>query len=180
MIMSTILRTPSIITARRRITDLLIAAIQRLRARFFRREGISTTLVTAALAAFLSCATGSMLESNEVSAEFRKTFEPLYRSPLAIDSIRQRRVGATGYYYLVSPQGIIIYHPQSAIVGMNFSENPLVKRIMREKNGCLRHLFEGTEKVLIFRPLADGSILCLTLSTGEITDPGALGCAEFR
>jgi hypothetical protein len=150
------------------------------RVRFFRREGISTALIPAALAAVLSCAAGTMLKSNEISAEFRKTFEPLYRSPLAIDSIRQRRVGASGYYYLISPQGAIIYHPQSAIVGMRFSENPLVKRIMQEKNGCLRHLFEGTEKILVFRALADGSTLCLTLSTVEIADADALGCEEFR
>ncbi len=178
--MSTILRTLAVITARGRITDLLAAAIQLRCARYLRHAGLSAALQAVTLAAAISCATGPMMESNEVSAEFRKTFEPLYRSPLAIDSIRQRRVGATGYYYLVSPQGVIIYHPQSAIVGMNFSENPLVKRIMREKNGCLRHLFEGTEKILIFRPLADGSILCLTLSTAEIADPGALGCGEFK
>ena len=96
-----------------------------------------------------------------------------------VSSLKGKKVGDTGYYYAIDREGIIIFHPQSALAGMNFSGNPLVRRMLEKKSGCLAHYFEGMDRIVLFRPAGDGGILCLTISPAEIGGDRS-GCEELK
>jgi hypothetical protein len=96
-----------------------------------------------------------------------------------LSSLKGRKVGDTGYYYAIDREGVIIFHPQGALAGMDFSGNPLVRRMLEKKSGCLAHYFEGMDRIVLFRPAGDGGILCLTISPAELGGDRS-GCEELK
>lgn len=101
------------------------------------------------------------------------------RNPGNVASLRGKKVGDTGYFYAIDREGIIIFHPQSALAGMNFSGNLLVRRMLEKKSGCLAHYFEGMNRIVLFRPAGDGGVLCLTVSPAEIEGDRS-DCEELK
>lgn len=59
------------------------------------------------------------------------------------------KIGQEGYVYVMDSKGDIIIHPK--IKGQNISNTTFAQQIIKEKNGKIQYVFDGHEKIAIFR-----------------------------
>lgn len=82
-----------------------------------------------------------------------------------------------GYYYIINSDGIIVYHPEKGLVGSDFSRFGFVRKILKEKNGCIRSEAGGVSRIIIFREKGKEEILCYTVPENGIS--GSDRCARY-
>jgi hypothetical protein len=127
----------------------------------------------------LACLHKSPLRRETINREMDEMASSIARNPGNIAALKEKRFGGTGYVYALDRDGTVIYHPQTALAGMNFAGNPLVRHMLELKSGCLVQYFEGMDKLMVFRPAGDGGIVCLTISLAEI-EGDRTGCEELK
>ncbi len=77
--------------------------------------------------------------------------------------IHENRSGPSkGYYYILKNNGEIAYHPKKGLKGSDFSRFGFVKKILKDKNGCIRFDTGDISRIIIFKETCDGAILCYT------------------
>ncbi len=135
--------------------------------------------LTAALILSAGCLHKSPLRRESLTAEIDRTAAVLSRDMSRYDEIKNRRVGTSGYFYVIDGEGTVLFHPQGALAGMSFSAVPMVQRILEKKKGCLSQSIEGMEKIVLFRPARGGRTLCLTVSVRDI-EGGLPECEEMK
>jgi len=86
-----------------------------------------------------------------------------------IKSIGSEKIARNSYFYILAKDGHVVYHPEKALTGNDFSRFGFVRRIMAEKNGCLRVTLGNMSRIIIFRETASGEILCLTAAAEGFT-----------
>ena len=70
-----------------------------------------------------------------------------------------------GYFYILSPAGLILRHPEKALEGVDYSSYDFVMRILREKNGCISLDAGGRQINIFYAELKNGDILCFTFES---------------
>lgn len=73
-----------------------------------------------------------------------------------------------GYFYIISPAGIILRHPESALEGVDYSSYDFVMKILREKNGCISLDAGGRTINIFYTGLNNGDILCFTYESSPV------------
>ncbi len=119
------------------------------------------------------------MESRAIRSDMKKKAEFLAKNSRDIPRLKDQRLGKTGYYYILSNTGRIIYHPQEALIGLSFFETPLVKKITSRKEGCIRQFLEGMDKTVIFVPIDDMNYLCFSINTQELLDKNGQDCENL-
>ncbi len=123
------------------------------------------------ITASFSCMHKSPVRRETIATEIDGMIQVLQRNLSPESRFSENKIGKTGYFYLIDAEGTVLFHPQSALTGMSFSDNPLIKRIMEKKSGCIIQFFEGMNKTVFFKPAGNNSIICFTISTAEISGP---------
>jgi len=142
---------------------------------------ITVWVVSAVIAvSTLYCGHGNIVNSGAVREDITLTMNSLNRSALTIRNLNRKRVGKSGYYYIVDAAGTIVSHPQSAMAGFRLGENPFIQYIVRHKSGCVVQTIEGRTRIILFRTLRNDAILCLTIPAGEVSPDMLQSCEEFR
>jgi len=124
------------------------------------------------------CAGIEIYNKNDIEKEFSKIITKLNRNADNMQFLKEKRVGKSGYFYIIDISGRLIYHPQTALIGMSFGKDEQVKKIIEEQSGCFRRQMEGMTKIIIFRPLNGAKYLCLSVSPDDI-DVNGLDCTVF-
>lgn len=132
------------------------------------------------LASIVNCGHGNFVSVSSIREDMTATMNSLNRSGLDIRDLNRRRVGRSGYYYVVNSEGVILSHPQSAMAGFRLGENPFIRYILVHKHGCVIQTIEGKHRVILFRTLKDNSTLCLTIPATEVSGSIPDSCEEFR
>jgi len=57
--------------------------------------------------------------------------------------ILSRKIGETGYFYVIDSKGTVLIHPEEELVGKNFSEFDFVKQQIRDKSGYLQYEWQN-------------------------------------
>jgi len=137
-------------------------------------------IVLAAVLVFeTSCLHKSPIRRETLHRDMDVISSSLERNSGNLAALKGRRFGTTGYVYTFDSDGIVIYHPQSALAGMSFEGNPAVRRMLELKSGCLVQHLEGRDRMMVFRPAGNGGIVCLTIALDEVED-GGTGCVELK
>jgi signal transduction histidine kinase len=77
----------------------------------------------------------------------------LANTPLAA-SIQQLKIGTEGFAYVVDGTGHVVFHPDVANLGLDFTDRPFVKNVMAgESGGTLWTAATGERLVLGYRPI---------------------------
>ncbi len=79
--------------------------------------------------------------------------------------------GNTGYAYLGTNKGLILYHPvKKYIMNLNVNKFDFGKKLLREKSGFIRYKWQGMTKVLAFKQMkTTGWIMGAGVSLDELT-----------
>jgi hypothetical protein len=86
------------------------------------------------------------------------------------ENLTDVRVGASGFFYILSTEGRLIVHPKALFVGADFSGLPSVREMMGRERGVVSADEGGMRRTIAFAHLYDGNILCLTIDTGDLLD----------
>lgn len=130
------------------------------------------------LVLMLDCAGIGIYNKKDIEKEFSEIIAELNRNAENVKLLKEKRVGKSGYYYIIDMSGRIVYHPQTALIGMSFGRDEQVKKIIEDQSGCFQRQMEGMTKIIIFRPLSGAQYLCLSVSPEDINANG-LDCVVF-
>ncbi len=63
-------------------------------------------------------------------------------------SLKQLKIGDTGYYYVMDSKGVLIVHPK--LEGKNISKFPFIREMMNKKNGITEYDWNGRRKIVAY------------------------------
>jgi len=116
----------------------------------------------------LSCITVSGLSDNGIRRELYSVRKEILSRRDEPVFLKDRRVGETGYFYIISVQGVVVYHPSSILVGRSFADLDFIRQVIEKQEGVLRYGREGLRFRVYFTPLDKENILCLSIQEKEI------------
>ena len=117
----------------------------------------------------LYCTTTSVNEHN-VQKELLKRAELIKKNRNYVYKLDNKTVGENGYFYILRSNGKVSYHPKKALIDVDFSAFPFVKKILMERNGCILVQAEGVSRYIFFREIDKDEILCLTIDKDEFKE----------
>lgn len=123
------------------------------------------------------CTGRRVIAFNDVKRKFEHTATRIKNDAGLRENAGSIRVGNSGYFYIIDSNGRIAAHPQKALVGFMFEDNPLVKKMRSGKRGCVLQRFDGASRMVLFATLDSGDIVCLSISPDEI-DGGMFQCPD--
>ena len=94
----------------------------------------------------------------------------LKKSRESISDLDKKRLGKSGFYYVIDLDGVVVYHPQGLLIGRNFRDYWFIKIILEEKSGCIKYEMGEKEQTVYYRQLNETEILCLSIMSEEVKD----------
>jgi len=136
---------------------------------------ISRNIISLVCAAVLiaSCASTQRLSVPMIRSELAAIRDEIERNPSLAARLASRRVGTTGFYYVLDGNGTVVSHPQSALVGTNFRRHWLFALLERERSGCITYQLGKRIHAVFFERLEDGGAVCLSILVDELSPPPA-------
>lgn len=98
----------------------------------------------------------------------------------ALDGLKKRRIGKSGFYYVIDLDGKVVFHPQLALIGTSFSKIWFIDQLVAEKSGCLTYQLGNRSYHIFFEPLNDSEILCFSIISDELNQPAGCKAAQVR
>ncbi len=125
---------------------------------------LSCTVILLAGCAGMQRYSTSRLTSNLARVKSRIELDRKYMFRL-----KDRRIGRSGFYYILDRNGTIVFHPQSFLIGNSFKRYWFVEKILQRRRGCLRYSLGKKGHVVFFEPLGEDEILCLAILAEEVS-----------
>ncbi len=146
----------------------------------FRVTAIGRILLVLCVFSTFMCRYSGQVRISDIRLQMNRIIGNVDRDYRNMVKVKDMRVGKTGYLYVISKNGRVIVHPQEALVGYSFIDNPLIKTILKMKSGCILQDLEGRRRYVFFRPVADQGFLCLSISTDDLDhSTGNIMCSEL-
>ncbi|MCL2026271.1 MAG: hypothetical protein FWG92_05645 [Leptospirales bacterium] len=135
----------------------------------------------AAMAVFFAgCASSSVVKGDSIAGQIEKEAAALNKSMEHAYRLKTKRVAASGFYYIISRSGRVVFHPQTVLIGADMSGMSFVAAILQQEgDGCIEYTVDEKVVIIFFRPIKNNNILCLSIPKEEVT--GFYGeCADFE
>ena len=121
-----------------------------------------------ALALVSGCATAVIITGDSINAQMASIKNEINLNRESINKLKNTRVGATGFFYVIDTDGSVVFHPQSAIIGSSFKNHWFINKILEEKTGCLTYQLGNRTHVIFFDQLNDSEMLCLSIVSDDL------------
>lgn len=82
--------------------------------------------------------------------------------------LKTRAVGKSGFYYILSRDGVVVFHPQAVLIGSRMGHISFVREVLERESGCLSYGIEDKRLLIFFRPVGENNILCLSIYENEL------------
>jgi hypothetical protein len=128
---------------------------------------------------FSSCARDVIIRKSRIDSEFDRILRNISRNSAYFSVLKNKKLGLSGYFYVIDYEGRIVYHPKEALIGMSFRDNPFVRRLLIKESGCIEQHIEGRRRVIIFRRIDPYRILCFSIASFEI-DLKDIDCEYYK
>lgn len=128
------------------------------------------------------CATTVVsVSTDRIHAEMTAVVREISLNREAMNGLGKRRIGATGFFYIVNSDGIVVFHPRPALIGTSFRNHWFINKIMEEKTGCLTYRLGNRTHVVFYERLNEEEILCFSIVSDDLGAPPAeCGPADVR
>ena len=117
-----------------------------------------------------SCRSMPRVHLSKVNLEISKVKSAISRSRDNIILLKDKRVGNSGFYYIINNDGVVIFHPQSVLIGRSFKKFWFIDAILKEKSGCLKYYVGEKEQTIYYRDINEYEILCFSIMSEEVDD----------
>ncbi len=128
----------------------------------------------------LGCATSIPATSAGIRKDMAAISHEIAVNRMALNKLGNRRVGKTGFYYVLDSDGTVVFHPREPLIGTSFSKVWFIKQLLAEKTGCLTYTLGNRTHYLFFSPLGDTEILCLSIVSDDLPRPVECKAAEVK
>jgi hypothetical protein len=126
------------------------------------------------ISGMISCVSITKPETEKLKNNFANIRAKIQKDRSYINVLMKERIGKTGYYYIISSNGIVIAHPQAFLKGADYSKFSFIQDILNNKSGCTSYTVTDKEFTIIHEPLNVEEVLCLTIQSNELSDEGAM------
>ena len=123
------------------------------------------------------CTTATMVTSSTIRKEMAVIKQDINANRGSMERLKTKRVGSTGFYYIVDVDGKVVFHPQAALIGTSFKNHWFINKIIDEKSGCLSYQLGNRTHVVYFEQLNETEILCLSIVSNDIQQ-AAMDCRQ--
>jgi hypothetical protein len=133
-----------------------------------------------ALTLFLpcACATTGPVTADRIRADMASIKNDIEANRGAMSRLKDRRVGKTGFYYIVDTDGRVLAHPQQALVGSSFRDHWFINTIIARGSGCLSYRLGNRTHMVYFDRLNDSELLCFSILADDLPQPADCPQAE--
>jgi|GEM_PF-806921 hypothetical protein len=121
-------------------------------------------IYTTAILLLTSCA-GRATRPDSAEEELSRVKDILENDREQFVRINRITYPGNGYFYILSPRGIILRHPEKALEEVDYSNFDFIEKIIRTKNGCIS--FDTNDRVInvFYSEFKNGDILCFTFES---------------
>jgi hypothetical protein len=95
-----------------------------------------------------------------------------------LNQLSKYRVGDTGFFYVIDTEGTVVMHSRKALIGSSFNSLAWVETIKTERSGCFKYTLGRRVYAVIYKPLSEKEILCLSIEAVELPGRGS-DCRSF-
>ena len=128
---------------------------------------------------FTGCVSSSTVKGSSLAGDIEKEAAALNKNMERVYQLKSKRVASSGFYYIISRDGMVVFHPQAVLIGADMSNMNFVAAVLQQENGCIEYTVDEKMFILFFRPINHGNILCLSIPKEEVI--GFYGeCAGFE
>ena len=135
-------------------------------------------VILISLLILIDCATFSPASIDAIHADMESVARGISVDRSYMYTLGNRRIGKTGYYYVLDTDGRVVFHPRSALIGTSFSKVLFIDQLLGEKSGCLTYTLGNRKHYLFFMHIDDSEILCLSIVSEDL--PQAVECNAAR
>lgn len=114
------------------------------------------------------CATIAAISSDSIRNDMTVISREIDSNRSSMNTLRDRRVGKTGFYYVLDSDGRVVFHPRPALIGSSFSKVWFVNQLLEEKSGCITYILGNRKHYLFYKPINDFEILCFSITSDDL------------
>jgi hypothetical protein len=126
-------------------------------------------IIAGAMILATGCATTGPVTAARIRAEMSSIKNDIAANRSSMNMLKDRRVGKTGFYYIMDAEGTVVFHPRPALIGNSFRDHWFVKQILTEKAGCLTYQLGNRTHVIFYEQLNDEETLCLSIVSDDFS-----------
>jgi len=117
------------------------------------------------------CTTATLVTTSTIRKDMAAIKKDIDINRSSMEGLKNKRVGSTGFYYIVDIEGKVVFHPQTALIGTSFKNHWFINTIINERSGCLTYRLGNRTHVVYFEQLNESEILCLSIVSNDIREP---------
>jgi len=126
------------------------------------------SLILFSIIFFPQCSGITVVDENRINKDFNSMLEAVKKDRKNVYSIKDRRVGKTGFYYIINRNGLVVFHPQAVLIGSDFKRYWFIDEILEAGSGCISYSIGNMNQMVFFKPINKSEILCLSIDRNEI------------
>ena len=128
---------------------------------------------------FASCTSSSVVKGTSLAGSIEKEAASLNKNMKHVYQLKSKRVAVSGFYYIISRNGRVVFHPQAVLIGADMSNMSFVAAVLQQGNGCIEYTVDGKVFIIFSRLISNDNILCLSIPKEEVI--GSYGeCVDFE
>jgi hypothetical protein len=124
-----------------------------------------------------SCSSVGPVTSNRIRADIASIKKDIAAGKNITEQLKNKRIGKTGFYYIVDFEGTVVFHPQSALIGSSFKDDWFINKLTSDRNGCMVYRLGNRTHVVFFEQVSDSEILCFSILADDLSSP-PLDCRQ--
>jgi hypothetical protein len=128
-------------------------------------------LASAILIQMTGCSSIGPVTSSRISGDIASIKKDIAAGKNVTDQLRKKRVGKTGFYYIIDFEGTVVFHPQSALIGTSFKDHWFTNKLIADRNGCLMYRLGNRTHVVFFEQVGESEILCFSILADDLSKP---------
>ena len=130
-----------------------------------------TCIITLLILHLFSCASVGPVTPNRIRAEIASIKSDLAAGKNIIDQLKNKRLGKSGFYYIVDFDGTVVFHPQSALIGSSFKDHWFINKLTTDRSGCMMYRLGNRTHVIFFEQVSNNDILCFSILADDLSKP---------
>lgn len=128
-------------------------------------------LLAVAFMQIFGCSSIGPVTSNRIRANIAAIKKDIAAGKNITEQLKNKRIGKTGFYYIVDFEGTVVFHPQSALIGSSFKDDWFINRLTTDRNGCMMYRLGNRTHVVFFEQVSDSDILCFSILADDLSSP---------
>lgn len=136
-------------------------------------------LIAAILVHLIGCASTGPVTSSRIRDDIASIKKDFSAGKNIVERLKKKRVGKSGFYYIVDFEGSVVFHPQSALIGTSFKDHWFIEKLTTDRSGCMMYRLGNRTHVIYFDQISDSEILCFSILADDMRQP-PLDCQQLE